>query len=319
MKLETTTAPNAHSVMRHESKRLLSINLPGKRTALLASVMVLSGCAPLHSDLLDKNRSLLAPQSNSGMVLASLGYRNSGGGTDAYLGTTSLDVMVHSVAAPDAKPLRVSTTAYMRYNGAWGDAEVVRPSADGKRVLVGYSIPPGHYRLGETTARLFGFAEWRVSFQSNPAQQFTVEPGEVVYIGSHELDASSGNNWLGMPVPAKAMVRVLDEFVEDKALLYRVRPELESAPIRNAFADGGKAGAPMIASRPATTPLGTPSAEDMFERAVNSRAASRALTKQQNQGATQQVPPTLPIAPPATAAGAVKMGDLEKLLPAKSR
>ncbi|MCT7317435.1 hypothetical protein N5I87_15615 [Ralstonia sp. CHL-2022] len=287
MKSDTTKKQGGLSQHNHECKRHFSVEIPLLRIALFTTVMALAGCAPLHSDLLPKDRPMMAPQSNSGMVIASLGYRYGQGAINRYLPTTSLEVTVPSLSDPDAKPLLVTTNAYMRYYGAWGDQEVVRASANGKRVLVGYSIPAGHYRLGETTARLFGAAEWRVTVRASAAQQFTVEPGEIVYIGSHELDSSTGNNWLGMPVPAKAVVRVLDEFEDDKALLYRVRPELKSAPIRDAFVDGGKVGAPMMANLPSTSSPGSSRPEDVFDRAVNARAAASALIKPQSQATTQ--------------------------------
>lgn len=304
------------SRVSHEGKRHFSIGMPWMRIALVATVAALAGCAPLHSDLLHKNRPLIAPQSNSGMVIASLGYRNGQGAINRYLPTTSLEVMIPSVSDPDAKPLRVTTTAYMRYYGAWGDQEVVRASANGKRVLVGYMIPAGHYRLGETTARLFGFAEWHVTVRASAAQQFTVEPGEIVYIGSHELDASTGNNWLGMPIPAKASVRVLDEFEDDRALLYRVRPELKSVPLRNAFVDGGKVGTPMMASFPSSGSLGS-RPEDAFDRAVNARAASSALIPPKSQATTQQALPDTAGTTSSPTAGSADMDDLRGLVPAK--
>ncbi len=317
MKSEIATIQSGLRRVNYECKQHFSIEMPWLRIALFTTVMALAGCAPLHSDLLHKDRPMMAPQSNSGMVIASLGYRNGQGAINRYLPTTSLEVTVPSVSDPNAKPLRVTTTAYMRYYGAWGDQEVVRASADGKRVLVGYSIPAGHYRLGETTARLFGFAEWRVTVRASAAQQFTVEPGEIVYIGSHELDSSTGNNWLGMPIPAKAVVRVLDEFEEDKALLYRVRPELKSAPIRDAFVDGGKVGAPMMANWPSTTSLDSSRPEDVFDRAVNARAASNALIKPQSQATTQQALPGSAGPTSAPTAGTANMDDLRGLRPAK--
>lgn len=110
---------------------------------------------------------------------------------------------------------------------------------------------------------------------------------------------------------------MLDEFEEDKALLYRVRPELKSAPIRDAFVDGGKVGAPMMANWSSTSSLGSSRPEDVFDRAVNARAASSALIKPQSQATTQQALPGSAGPTSAPTAGTVNMDDLRGLLPAK--
>jgi hypothetical protein len=206
----------------------------GVQVVALAILVALAGCAAPHSDLLYRDRKMLSQE--KGLVVASLGYKTAADGRiRGVVGSTSLHVGYKALNDPSGQEYVLTTLAHMRAFGAWQDSEVVREGSGTKRVLVGYSLKPGRYVLTKQRVELYGFATWTATPRLAAPLEFEVKPNSITYVGAHEVETRSGENLLGMAVPANVTVRVLDEMEEDMSLLYRVRPELQGMPVFDAL------------------------------------------------------------------------------------
>jgi hypothetical protein len=196
---------------------------------------MLAGCAAPHSDLLYKDRPMVSEK--DGLIVASLGYRNAEERmVNNLMQRPAIHLDVQSKSGGTGQKVFVTTQAHMFVHGAWRDDDVVRRTASGGRVLVGYKVPAGDYEIvGRRVELHAGSMSWSARPQLRTPLAFTVAPGQVTYIGAHVLQTESGKNWLGMAVPAQARLEVLDEFDEDIGVLHRIRPELRDAVANDAL------------------------------------------------------------------------------------
>jgi hypothetical protein len=205
-------------------------------------LLLLSGCAAQHTDILVPDRALLA--NGNGLLVASLGY-SAGDDTKlarqltegnmilGALGPT-MQVKLRSTSSGKAVEQWISTGDNMYENGAWANEQAVRSSAHGRRVLQGESIPAGEYEIFEMYAEMStGPLSWRVRPQIAQPARITIAPGEIAYLGTFEFQVGMGKNLLGQSVPAEGRIVVLNELDEDLRLLFNLRPDLQKTPVRN--------------------------------------------------------------------------------------
>jgi hypothetical protein len=209
------------------------------RLLVLGLSVLFAGCAAQHTDILIKDRPLL--DNGNGLVLASLGYRTaeepaikmqlSGGNLIlGELGPT-IELTLRSVTDPKYR-VYISTTDNMYENGAWSNTEVIRRTANGRRVLMGESIRPGEYEIVDVEASL---SDWTFDSKKDPnPPRVSIGGGEITYLGVFELLIESGKNILGRTVPALGAIRTVNEIEQDLELLYGVRPDLRGKKVRNA-------------------------------------------------------------------------------------
>ena len=192
----------------------------------------LASCAAPQSDLLFKDSSLLSD--GDGLIVASLGYSSNSGQGGVAISPVTMNLTVLPVSGQAAKEIFVTTLAHRHTDGAWGDSEVVRKTALGGRVLVGYRVKPGEYRLVDEYASSFdGHRRWEVAPKIVTPFKFTVASGEITYLGVHEFQILMGTNFSGRTSAVNLVIRTLNEIDDDRDTLYRVRPELRGIHINN--------------------------------------------------------------------------------------
>jgi hypothetical protein len=213
-----------------------------KRIAPLVLVLLLSACAAQHTDILIPDRPLLA--NGNALLLASLGYST---GDDPKLASQltqgnmilgalgpTMHVKLRSNSSGKAVEHWISTGDNMYENGAWANDQAVRQSAHGRRVLIGDSVQAGEYEVIEMYAEMsIGLLSWHVRPELSPPARITIAPGEIAYLGTFEFQVGMGSNLVGQSVPAEGRIVVLNELNDDLSLLYKLRPDLKSTPIRN--------------------------------------------------------------------------------------
>jgi hypothetical protein len=209
------------------------------RLFVLSLSLLFAGCAAQHADILIKDRPLF--DNGNGLVLASLGYRTAEhpaiqsqlSASNLILGELgpTIEFTLRSVTDPKYR-VYISTTDNLYENGAWSNAQVIRRTENGRRVLIGESIRPGEYEIVDIEASLsdWGFGPKK---DSNPPK-VSIGGGEITYLGVFELLIEPGENILGRTVPALGAIRTLNEIEQDLELLYSVRPDVRGKQVRNA-------------------------------------------------------------------------------------
>lgn len=224
-------------------KNLILLTTRLGRCGALAILVVLAGCAAPHSDLLFKERKLTSD--TEGLIVMALGYKKPiDSRIDWGFETLGLQIDFQSTIDSAKERYAITTSAHSYMAGAWKDEALIRKTPNSARVLVGYVIPPGKYKLTNQAVFLYGSTGWnfyksRGNWSGRPALaspiEFEVRPNSVTYLGIREVEVEGGTNLFDQTVPARVRVNAQSEFKDDVELLYRNRPELRSVPIFNVF------------------------------------------------------------------------------------
>ena len=205
------------------------------RFALLASVLLLAGCATSHSDLVAKDGPLI--NESTGLVIASFGSDSS------VQGVPAMDFEALPINGGTRQQRRFTTLAHMQDFGAWQVEKAVRSAETGQRVLVGYALKPGTYEVSQIGVLFRGkFGIYHGGVRLPFVYRFDVVAGEVLYLGTFEASVTTRPNAasalgiaaLSDSVPVAARVRILNEIEQDRKILVRLRPELASTAVNAA-------------------------------------------------------------------------------------
>jgi hypothetical protein len=205
-----------------------------RRGAIATILVILTGCAAPHSDLLFKEKKLTSD--NVGLVVMALGYKTPADSQMVKdIKKVGLHINFESTTNSAGAKYQITTNAHYFETGAWDDAVVVRMNSGGKRVLVGYVIPHGKYVLTEQSVSLWGRLDWTARPPLARPREFEVRPNSVTYLGVREVDVESEKNRWGVTLPVGVRINALNEFEDDIELLYRNRPDLRNVSIINVF------------------------------------------------------------------------------------
>jgi hypothetical protein len=217
-----------------KTKDLLKIGVFLRSGAMATMLVMLTGCGIQHSDLLFKEKKLTSD--TAGFVVMALGHKTPTDiEVDKMVKRVGLHIEFASATNTAGTKYQITTTAHNIDGGAWKDTAVVRTNPSGKRVLVGYSVPPGKYVLTGQSVYLWGNFNYGARPQLTQPLEFEVRPNSVTYLGVREVEIDGGKNILNMTVPGQVRVNALNEFKDDIELLYSNRPDLRNLPIINVF------------------------------------------------------------------------------------
>jgi hypothetical protein len=195
----------------------------------------LVGCVSNRNEIELHDRPVITE--GYGLVIVSFGYAD--GGDKAMASSQKrLDVALFADPVDSRENSKIDLTNFgwtKHQETAWDHTELVKTKDGGPRVIVSTVAKPGKYRL--TSQRVSTtYAIWTYEKTIKPKFDltFTVKPGEIVYLGTFETNLTAGKNLLGQAVPGPFNTRVLNEFDDDRELLYKIRPELKSVAITNA-------------------------------------------------------------------------------------
>jgi hypothetical protein len=209
-------------------------NLATKLAIVAFTALIASACS--------SNSILTAPKKGwakekSGLIVASLGYvRSNPNPYPAWAENPAVHVYVKSISDPKSLTMELTTTAEIMYGDAWKHSSVVIDGSLHRRLLVAYPAVPGRYKLWRkfSTFSSYGYNAYEYIQDEQTPLLFDVRAGEVTYIGSHELSLTTGENFLGVDVPRRALIGTIDHYEEDMILLTKLRPEFVGSRPTNA-------------------------------------------------------------------------------------
>lgn len=208
----------------------------------LIATLMLSGCSD-QSLLTKSNQPLLQP--GTGLVVATLGYKIKPAefllANYPYIGLKIQDESALNFLNEPALVIDTKGSNLIGFKaklGGWDELENMITTSDNRRMLVAYAMKPGAYRVGEIVASFPTYGAF-YSNHKNPLQ-FKVKAGEVVYLGSYELNFSTYKDFLGTPRPDNLNISVRDRSSDDIGFLQTLRPEAQPLPVVNALTPAGK-------------------------------------------------------------------------------
>ena len=158
---------------------------------LLSAALLIQGCANEVASPA-AGRPVLVP--GEGIVVGSLVLDFGGSSPElrsAVLAQSSVSIAVRRVGGGVNDEMRFSTS-----REAWSTPGLERVTSTDRRLLFFRSLPPGEYVVARRTGLLLNSTF--NDFYGDQGTRFTVQAGEVTYIGAEIVTSYAKHDWLGV-------------------------------------------------------------------------------------------------------------------------
>jgi hypothetical protein len=192
----------------------------------------LAGCstAPL---LLSKNGEIQGR--DQGIVFSTFSHTESGEKGDIFNKMTSIKLVIRRV---DSKKIYtdLSTSDGMWVYGGWNEKTVTKVENKKSWLVSAASLPVGEYEL---VARDIYLSMYPMIYSQQLVLdfpiRFIVKSNEITYLGEHRLVHRTGVNMLGMQVPSRISMDIVDGLANDYVMLMNARPGWSALPVTDAL------------------------------------------------------------------------------------
>lgn len=184
-------------------------------------------CSGQHA-LLNKNEPLFP--SGQGAIVASFAsnYPKDYGAT---FGLPHILLSIDSISNPENGSYSLRSDTYVVVNSSFMPSEGTQVNSNGGKMLLTKALPPGDYAV---TRETISFKNYSAYIKLTRTLPFTVRANQLTYIGSLVIGMEPGQTIFGTAVPGRVFTSIRDGFTDDSALLYRIRPEVQSLQFNDA-------------------------------------------------------------------------------------
>jgi hypothetical protein len=219
----------------------------GALAALLAAALLLTlqACGDVDRFKVALDERIVRLDSKHRLDLSRTGvaFMSLGSADKCAMGVFSIDFRSMAGSTPD-----MSFEAVTRNMSGVSNAVIQSPTSCVE--VVGFSLPPGDYRIwGSKWFVDLGTQSDHIRSTLAIPVPFTVKAGEVAYLGSFQMVFVYGKNYLGKSVLSGGAYAVGNELQRDSERLRALRPELTGIPVNLQLPpdDKGGNGFPRIA------------------------------------------------------------------------